>query len=88
MLAAADGLRCNLPSSARAQVKLEHTAVIMSSAAGQEVTRRGLLMAGESGIFTPEHRQYIGDAGCHAMLVGESLVKAPDPAEAVRTLLS
>ena len=27
----------------------------MASAAGQEVQRRGILMAGESGIFTPEH---------------------------------
>ena len=60
----------------------------MGSPAGQEVTRRGLVMVGESGIFTPEHRQYIGAAGCQAMLVGESLITAADPAAAVRTLLA
>ena len=70
------------------QVKLEHTEAIMASAAGQEVRQRGLLMAGESGIFTPEHRAYVGSSGCQAILVGESLVKAEDPCAAVKALLA
>ena len=70
------------------QVKLEHTEAILSSAAGQEVKQRGLLMAGESGIFTPDHRAYMGASGCQAILVGESLVKADDPCAAVQSLLA
>ena len=35
------------------KVDLINTQQIMESAAGQEVLQRGLIMAGESGIFTP-----------------------------------
>ena len=37
------------------KVDLKNTDSIMGSPAGQEAIRRGLLFAGESGIFTPEH---------------------------------
>ena len=40
-------------------VDLNNNKVIMESAAGQEALRRGLLFAGESGIFTPEHVQFV-----------------------------
>ena len=53
-----------------------------------QVTRRGFLMAGESGIFTPEHVAFVEQAGCGAILVGESLVKEGDPEQAVKRLLS
>ena len=42
----------------------------------------------ESGIFTPSDVQYIANEGIHAMLVGESLMRQSDVAEAVRTLLA
>ena len=71
-----------------AQVSLDNTRVIMESKAGAEVKRRGLLMAGESGIFTPEHVAFVQGTGCGAILVGESLVKQGDLAAAVRALLS
>ena len=52
------------------------------------MVRRGLLMAGESGIFTPADVEFVQKAGCNAILVGESLVKTGDPTAAVKQLLS
>ena len=40
-------------------VDLNNNKVIMESAAGQEALQRGLLFAGESGIFTPKHVQFV-----------------------------
>ena len=53
-----------------------------------KVRERGYLMAGESGIFTPEHVAFVQSTGCGAILVGESLVKEGDPEAAVKKLLS
>ena len=53
-----------------------------------QVLERGLLMAGESGIFTPADVDFVLAAGCGAILVGESLVKTGDPTAAVKQLLS
>lgn len=55
---------------------------------GWQVTERDILIAGESGIFTPEDVAFVQSTGCGAILVGESLVKTGDPAAAVRALLS
>jgi indole-3-glycerol phosphate synthase len=52
-----------------------------------QVRERGFLMAGESGIFTPEHVAFVQSTGCGAILVGESLVKEGDPEAAVKKLL-
>ena len=60
----------------------------MESAPGKEVTERCIPMIGESGIFTPEHVQFVQDAGCQGILVGESIVKQGDQEGAVKTLLS
>ena len=59
----------------------------MESAPGREVAARGLLMAGESGIFTPADVGVVAAAGCGAILVGESLVKQGDPEAGVKALL-
>ncbi|MEX1004044.1 MAG: indole-3-glycerol phosphate synthase TrpC [Acidimicrobiia bacterium] len=40
----------------------------------------------ESGIFTTAHAERMRRAGYHAVLVGESLVKAGDPVSAIREL--
>lgn len=40
----------------------------------------------ESGIATPEDARRMADAGYRAVLVGEALVRAPDPAAMVRAL--
>eukprot|EP00775_Hariotina_reticulata_P012885 gene12885-13011_t len=61
---------------------------IMDSPPGQEVKQRGILMVGESGIFTPEDVAFVQAAGVGALLVGESLVRQGDPAAGVRQLLS
>lgn len=53
-----------------------------------QARQRGLLFAGESGIFTPEHVTHAQQAGCQAILVGESLVKESDQEAAVRQLLA
>ena len=39
---------------------------------------RDIICVGESGIFTPEDVKVVQDAGCKAILVGESLVKEDD----------
>jgi indole-3-glycerol phosphate synthase len=40
----------------------------------------------ESGIFTRAHIEQLSAAGFHAFLIGESLMKSPDPGAALRTL--
>lgn len=74
---AADACRATAPPSSS---PLKHTQ-------SSQVQRRGLLVAGESGIFTHEDVQEARRAGCGAVLVGESLVRQGDVAQAVRTLL-
>jgi indole-3-glycerol phosphate synthase len=46
----------------------------------------GVVRVAESGIGGPEDGARLADAGYHAVLVGESLVRSSDPAEAVRLL--
>jgi indole-3-glycerol phosphate synthase len=70
------------------QVDLAITKQIMDGPAGQQVQQRGILMVGESGIFTPEDVAFVQAAGVGAILVGESLVKQGDPATGVKQLLS
>ncbi|WIA32059.1 hypothetical protein OEZ86_002911 [Tetradesmus obliquus] len=70
------------------KVDLALTQRIMESPAGQEVQRRGILMVGESGIFTPDDVAFCQAAGVGAILVGEALVKQGDPTAGVKKLLS
>ncbi|MDQ7010948.1 MAG: indole-3-glycerol phosphate synthase TrpC [Mariprofundaceae bacterium] len=42
----------------------------------------------ESGIFTPADIRTMNDAGVHGFLIGESLMRAPDPGTALRRLLA
>ncbi len=46
----------------------------------------GVCMVAESGIHTPADVERLREAGVDAILVGEALVTAPDPAEKVRSL--
>jgi indole-3-glycerol phosphate synthase len=45
-------------------------------------------LVAESGIFTTDDMRRVERAGVHAVLIGEGVVTAPDPAEKVRELLS
>ncbi|MDK2970918.1 MAG: indole-3-glycerol phosphate synthase [Candidatus Sumerlaeota bacterium] len=46
------------------------------------------LLVSESGIFTPGDVARVAAAGARAILVGESLMRQPDPAAATRALLA
>jgi len=70
------------------EVDLDCTRRLLAGDLGAQVRERGILMVGESGIFTPEHVSFVQDAGCEAILVGESLVKQTDACTGVRRLLS
>lgn len=46
----------------------------------------GIIRVAESGVRGPDDARALADAGYHAVLVGEALVTASDPAAAVRAL--
>ena len=48
----------------------------------------GCTLVSESGIKTPEDVVQLKEAGAHAILVGESLLREPDPGLAAKQLLS
>ena len=54
---------------------------------GKRSLAEGYVWTGESGIFNADDVSQVQDAGCKAILVGESLVREDDPATAVKTLL-
>jgi indole-3-glycerol phosphate synthase len=45
-----------------------------------------VILVAESGIKTADDVRRLGDAGAHAVLVGEQLMRAPDPREALLAL--
>ncbi|MEB3232593.1 MAG: indole-3-glycerol phosphate synthase TrpC [Leptolyngbyaceae bacterium] len=53
---------------------------------GHTCQDRNILVVSESGIHTPADVQTVATAGAKAILVGESLVKQPDPGEAIAQL--
>lgn len=66
---------------------MRHECTSCKGSTSMQVVARDILIAGESGIFTPEDVAFVQSTGCGAVLVGESLVKTGDPAAAVKTLL-
>jgi indole-3-glycerol phosphate synthase len=53
-----------------------------------EEVPEGVVVVSESGIATPEHLKCLQQRGVRAVLVGETLMRAPDPEAALRDLLS
>nr|QKY14878.1 indole-3-glycerol phosphate chloroplastic-like (IGP) [Polytomella parva] len=69
------------------KVDLHTVRKIMESPEGLKVKEAQLLMTAESGIFTSADVSFVQDAGCGAILVGESIVKQGDPETGVKKLL-
>lgn len=55
---------------------------------GDAIAQKHLLLVAESGIHTPADVSTVTAAGARAILVGESLVKQPDPGVAIGKLLA
>ncbi|EKF04696.1 indole-3-glycerol phosphate synthase [Tolypothrix sp. PCC 7601] len=53
---------------------------------GQQLQERNILIVSESGLHTPDDLSLVATAGASAVLIGESLVKQPDPAVAIANL--
>merc|ERR1711977_149768 len=70
------------------KVDLYNTKELLDEATLKQLEERDIICVGESGIFTPEDVKVVQDAGCKAILVGESLVKEDDIEGAVEQLLS
>jgi indole-3-glycerol phosphate synthase len=68
-------------------VSLETTQVLMNKY-GQQMIDRQILVVSESGIHQPADLQAVAAAGARAVLVGESLIKQPDPTQAILDLYS
>lgn len=63
-------------------VDLQTTCQLLE-ARGQILQARGILVVSESGLHSPADLKLVGDAGAAAVLIGESLVKHPDPGKAI-----
>lgn len=53
------------------------------AARGEQIRERGILVVSESGLHSPADLQFVQQAGADAVLIGESLIKQPDPAQAI-----
>ncbi|RMF67169.1 MAG: indole-3-glycerol phosphate synthase TrpC, partial [Cyanobacteria bacterium J069] len=53
-----------------------------------QIQKQGILIVSESGFHTPADLSQVKQAGVEAVLIGESLVKQPDPAAAIATLFA
>jgi indole-3-glycerol phosphate synthase len=66
-------------------VDLQTTCQILA-ARGNQLQERGILVVSESGLHTTADLDKVTSAGAAAVLIGESLVKQPDPAGAIAGL--
>lgn len=53
-----------------------------------EIQSRDILIVSESGLYNREDLNFVKNAGANAVLIGESLIKQPDPGEALSQLVS
>lgn len=66
-------------------VDLQVTCALLA-ARGEELRSRNILVVSESGLHTPADFDVVSTAGATAVLIGESLVKQPDPKAAISAL--
>ncbi|MEM1367795.1 MAG: indole-3-glycerol phosphate synthase TrpC [Cyanobacteria bacterium P01_H01_bin.15] len=66
-------------------VSLETTTALLAKH-GETLRDRNILVVSESGLYTADDLQTVGTAGARAVLIGESLVKQPDPGAGIPTL--
>jgi indole-3-glycerol phosphate synthase len=65
-------------------VDLQTTAQLLAQ---RQIADRGILVVSESGLYTATDLQTIAQAGAQAALIGESLLRQPDPGQALAELL-
>ncbi len=68
-------------------VSLETTRELLNARKDQ-ILSRDILMVSESGLFTPSDLAFVKTAGATAVLMGESLMRQPDPKVALQQLLA
>lgn len=68
------------------KVDLQLTCRLLETAPGRKAHADGVLVVGESGIFTKEDVAVMQGVGVGAILVGESIVKQDDPETGVKKL--
>jgi indole-3-glycerol phosphate synthase len=68
-------------------VDLQTTCQILSQRS-EQIRDRNIVMVSESGLHTPADLQQVSQAGIEAVLIGESLVKQPDPGAAITALFA
>jgi len=68
-------------------VDLKTTTSLLESR-GRQLESRGILVVSESGLHAPADLAIVSAAGAQAVLIGESVVKQPDPALAIAALFS
>jgi len=67
-------------------VDLQTTCQLLA-ARGSQLQERGILVVSESGLHSPGDISLVAAAGAGAVLIGESLVKQPNPGQALAALI-
>ncbi|XP_074286993.1 indole-3-glycerol phosphate synthase, chloroplastic-like [Silene latifolia] len=68
------------------KVDISNTRKLLDARRMEIIREKGIIVVGESGLFTPADIAYVQEAGVEAVLVGESLVKQADPAKGIADL--
>ena len=68
-------------------VDLQTTCKLLQ-ARNQQLQEKNILVVSESGLHTPSDLSLVANNGASAVLIGESLVKQPDPAMAIANLFA
>ncbi|KAL7115384.1 hypothetical protein ACP275_04G181500 [Erythranthe tilingii] len=68
------------------KVDIGNTRKLLEGERGKRIHEKGIIVVGESGLFTPADIAYVQEAGVKAVLVGESIVKQKDPVVGITEL--